>query len=144
MQIRLKRAYDPPSKQDGQRVLVDRLWPRGLKKQDADIDYWLKEVAPSSELRKWFGHDPQKWETFRKRYRRELQDNPQAFKQLKSLADQGRVTLLYAARDQKHNQAVVLKQILMDEPAGRGDSGIPASPVCYADDFPEYNRLPRK
>lgn len=144
MQIRLKRVYDPPSKQDGQRVLVDRLWPRGLKKQDADIDHWLKEIAPSTELRKWFDHDPAKWDTFRKRYRRELQDNPRAFEQLKSLADQGRITLLYAARDSKHNQAVILKEALMEGPAARGDSGNPSSPVCYADDFPEYNRLPRK
>jgi len=107
----LKRAYESPAKSDGYRVLVDRLWPRGLTKVKARIDLWLKEVAPSTELRKWFGHDPKKWIEFKKRYREELRTNP-AWPELQSLAQQKDLTLLYAAKDQLHNEAVVLKQLL--------------------------------
>ena len=111
MNIMLKRAYEPPSKADGKRILVDRLWPRGLAKVKAGFDHWLKDVAPSTELRKWFGHDPEKWTEFKKRYRAELKKNP-ALSELQALSRQGDITLVYAARDQLHNEAVVLKQIL--------------------------------
>ncbi|GAB1412033.1 DUF488 domain-containing protein [Candidatus Desulfobacillus denitrificans] len=93
------------------RILVDRLWPRGLSKAQAAIDHWLKEVAPSNELRQWFGHDPEKWPEFRKRYRAELKDNP-ALAELRDLSRKGTVTLVYSAKDELHNQAVVLRQVL--------------------------------
>lgn len=111
MNVLLKRVYDPPARSDGERVLVDRLWPRGLSKSKARVDVWLKDVAPSHELRQWFGHDPGKWTEFKKRYHAELRDNP-AVSQLRALSRQGDITLLYAARDQLHNEAVVLKQLL--------------------------------
>jgi uncharacterized protein YeaO (DUF488 family) len=111
MAIFLKRAYDPPTASDGKRILVDRLWPRGLAKVKAKFDVWLKDVAPSTELREWFGHDPAKWTEFQTRYRAELKGNP-AFDELKKLAHQGNITLIYAARDQVHNEAVVLQQLL--------------------------------
>jgi len=109
--VKLKRAYDSPAKADGYRVLVDRLWPRGLAKVKARIDLWLKEVAPSTELRQWFGHDPEKWVEFQKRYRAELKSNP-AWPELQSLAHHKVLTLVYAAKDELHNEAVVLKQLL--------------------------------
>ena len=111
MVVMLKRAYESPAKTDGKRILVDRLWPRGLAKVKAKIDLWLKDVAPSTELRQWFGHDPEKWLEFKKRYRAELKDNP-ALSELQALSRQGNITLIYEARDQLHNEAVVLKQIL--------------------------------
>jgi uncharacterized protein YeaO (DUF488 family) len=111
MSVMLKRAYEAPAKSDGERILVDRLWPRGVAKAKAGIDLWLKEVAPSTELRQWFGHDPEKWAEFEKRYRAELKANP-ALAELRAHARQGDVTLVYAARDQLHNEAVVLKRIL--------------------------------
>jgi uncharacterized protein YeaO (DUF488 family) len=111
MSISLKRAYDTPDKADGVRVLVDRLWPRGVSKSDAHIDFWLKDLAPSTELRKWFGHEPEKWPEFQKKYRAELKGNA-ALSELKALSRQGDVTLVYAAKDELHNDAVVLKQIL--------------------------------
>ena len=111
MNLRLKRAYDPPADSDGERILVDRLWPRGLSKDKARIDQWLKEVAPSTGLRKWFGHDPAKWAEFQQRYRAELDGSP-AFAQLVAIARRKQVTLVYAARDTLHNDAVVLKQLL--------------------------------
>lgn len=111
MNILLKRAYDLPAVTDGLRVLVDRLWPRGLSKEKAKIDLWLKEVAPSTELRQWFGHDPEKWPEFQRRYLQELQGN-KALAELQRYAQQGVVTLIYAARDQNHNEAVTLKQVL--------------------------------
>jgi len=111
MSVMLKQAYDPPAKTDGVRILVDRLWPRGLAKVKAKIDLWLKDVAPSTELRRWFGHDPEKWPEFKKRYRAELKNNP-ALSELQALSRQENITLIYAARDQLHNEAVVLKQIL--------------------------------
>lgn len=111
MGVTLKRAYETPARTDGKRILVDRLWPRGLAKSKAGIDLWLKDVAPSTELRRWFGHDPRKWPEFRKRYRAELKNNP-ALSELRAFARQGNVTLVYAARDRLHNEAVVLKQTL--------------------------------
>ena len=111
MRIRLKRAYKAPARSDGQRILVDRLWPRGLTRDKAAVDHWIKEVAPSSELRKWFGHDPERWPEFRRRYRAERKKNP-ALAELRALARKGSITLLYSAKDEQHNQAVVLKQVL--------------------------------
>jgi uncharacterized protein YeaO (DUF488 family) len=111
MNVMLKRAYESPAMSDGERILVDRLWPRGLAKVKAKIDLWLKDVAPSTELRQWFGHDPEKWSEFKKRYRAELKNNP-ALSELQALSRQRDITLVYAARDQLHNEAVVLKKIL--------------------------------
>lgn len=112
MQIRLKRAYDEPSKQDGTRILVDRVWPRGLKKEQAQIDHWLRDIAPSTELRQWFGHDPDKWPQFKQRYFRELNKNSAAVAELRQLAGDGRVTLVFSAKDERHNNAVALKEYL--------------------------------
>jgi len=112
MNIKLKRAYEKPDKSDGKRILVDRLWPRGLTKAKADIDLWLKEIAPSTELRKWFAHDPAKWEEFRRRYQAELKQNPDQVELLRNKTLEGTVTLIYGARDQEHNEAVVLKTVL--------------------------------
>ena len=110
--IKLKRAYEKPSRDDGSRILVDRLWPRGLTKERAAVDLWLKEVAPSPELRKWFGHDPARWEQFQKRYWKELEQKEEAVQLLKQKVKQGTVTLVYAARDEEHNDAVALKRFL--------------------------------
>ncbi|HEX6993958.1 MAG TPA: DUF488 domain-containing protein [Gammaproteobacteria bacterium] len=110
--IRLKRVYDEPAKADGTRVLVDRIWPRGVRKDEAAIDEWLKEIAPSTELRKWFGHAPERWEEFRKRYEAELAENEQAVERLLDLCRRGDVTLVYAARDDEHNNARVIKELL--------------------------------
>ena len=107
MTIQLKRAYDPPSKSDGTRILVDRLWPRGLTKAKAKIDLWPKEIAPSTELRKWFGHDPNKWRAFRRRYESELKRHADQVALIKSKASEGAVTLLYAARDQERHGRLV-------------------------------------
>ncbi|MGZ3600752.1 MAG: DUF488 domain-containing protein [Ktedonobacterales bacterium] len=112
--FRLKRAYEAVNPSDGARVLVDRLWPRGLSKAEAHVDLWLKEVAPSTELRKWYGHDPQRFDEFRHRYLVELQDEAaeQALKQLSDLARQGTVTLLVGARDSEHSDGAVLLELL--------------------------------
>ncbi|HEY5036340.1 MAG TPA: DUF488 domain-containing protein [Chthoniobacterales bacterium] len=112
MTIKLRRVYDLPNEHDGFRILVDRLWPRGLTKKRAAVDLWLKEIAPSTELRKWFGHDPEKWKEFRSRYRAELKNHTEELELIKSKAREGEVTLLYGARDQEHNEAVVLQQLL--------------------------------
>lgn len=112
MNIQLKRVYDAPAASDGTRVLVDRLWPRGISKAKAKLHLWLKEVAPTTSLRQWFGHDPAKWNEFQKRYCNELKTNT-AMKDLQRLAQQGDLTLLYAARDQEHNEAVVLRNFLL-------------------------------
>lgn len=109
--LELKRAYDPPAAEDGRRVLVDRLWPRGVSKADARLDDWLKDVAPSTELRKWFGHDPQRWDEFRRRYLAELDGNP-AVAQLLEWWKAGDLTLVYSAADTEHNDAVVLADLL--------------------------------
>jgi uncharacterized protein YeaO (DUF488 family) len=110
--IRVKRVYETPSRKDGLRILVDRLWPRGLTKERAAVDLWMKDVAPSTELRKWFGHDPARWNQFQTRYRRELARNEAALAQLRQKADARTVTLVYGARDEEHNEALVLKRIL--------------------------------
>jgi uncharacterized protein YeaO (DUF488 family) len=110
--LQLKRAYDSPTVEDGYRVLVDRLWPRGLKREDAHIDAWLKDVAPSDELRRWFGHDPARWIKFQARYRKELAAQAPLCRELLARSRQGRVTLLYAAKDTQRNNAVVLKTFL--------------------------------
>jgi uncharacterized protein YeaO (DUF488 family) len=112
--IRVKRIYDAPSPADGCRVLVDRVWPRGIKKQDAALDEWRRELAPSTELRKWFGHDPERWPTFRKRYRAELRKHSAELRALRARAKTQRVTLLYGAKDTEHNQAVVLAEALRE------------------------------
>lgn len=112
--IRLKRAYEAPAKEDGTRVLIDRLWPRGVSKQTARIDHWFRELAPSTALRQWFGHDPDRWPQFQRRYKLELKhDGEQQLAQLRALAVPGPLTLVYAARDTKHNDAVVLRQVLL-------------------------------
>ena len=113
--IALKRAYEEADANDGTRVLVDRLWPRGLSKERARVDAWLKEVAPSDELRQWFGHDPDKFAEFRKRYEAELasESGKEAVTKLRELVKRGHVTLLFAARDMEHNNAVVLRDVLM-------------------------------
>ena len=110
--IKIKRIYDPPVPEDGRRVLVDRLWPRGLTKDEARIDEWLKEIAPSGDLRKWFGHDPARWEEFRKRYKEELNRHGVFLERLRLEGNKGTVTLLFAAKDAEHNNAVVLKELL--------------------------------
>jgi uncharacterized protein YeaO (DUF488 family) len=110
--IRLKRVYEKPSRRDGLRILVDRLWPRGLTKDRAAVDLWLKGVAPSTELRKWFGHDATKWKPFQVRYRKELRDSKGGLELLKRKAKTRTVTLLYGARDEEHNEAQVLKKVL--------------------------------
>ena len=111
--VRLKRAYLPAGPEDGVRVLVDRLWPRGVSKARAALAFWNKDVAPSTELRQWFGHDPARWAEFRKRYRAELKARPEAVEALHALARQGPVTLVFAARDEAHNEAVVLRDVLL-------------------------------
>ncbi len=110
--VKIKRIYDPPASEDGRRVLVDRLWPRGVAREEARIDEWLKEIAPSDDLRKWFGHDPTRWEEFRNRYRHELEGHDDILARLRAEAKKGRVTLLFAAKDEEHNNAVVLKGLL--------------------------------
>jgi uncharacterized protein YeaO (DUF488 family) len=110
--IRVKRVYEKPSRDDGFRVLVDRLWPRGVTKERAALSLWLKDVAPSAELRKWFGHDPARWKGFQARYRKELAGRKDALKLLRRKARERTVTLLYGARDEEHNEARVLKKVL--------------------------------
>ncbi|MCR6686153.1 DUF488 domain-containing protein [Pseudoxanthomonas sp.] len=111
--IRLKRAYEEPAPGDGQRLLVDGLWPRGVTKADLQIEAWLKAIAPSTALRRWFGHDPARWDGFRSRYFAELAANPEALSQLRGYLSRGPVTLLYAARDEEHNNAVALRDFLL-------------------------------
>jgi uncharacterized protein YeaO (DUF488 family) len=112
MKLALKRVYEDPSEEDGTRILVDRLWPRGLTKEKARVDLWLKEVAPSTELRKWFAHDPAKWPEFKARYKAELKHNAPQLALLKQAVIRGHTTLLYGARDTEHNEAVVLQELL--------------------------------
>jgi uncharacterized protein YeaO (DUF488 family) len=112
-EISIKRAYEPPSDSDGRRVLVDRLWPRGISKAEARLDDWMKDVAPSDALRRWFGHQPERWGEFRRRYREELDGNP-AVETLRKLAAEGPLTLVYGARDEAHNDAVVLAERLRE------------------------------
>lgn len=111
--IKIKRVYESPAEEDGFRVLIDRLWPRGLAKEKAKLDLWIKEVAPSDELRKWFSHDPEKWEEFKKKYLQELSAKQALLTKIRQLEkEQGTVTLLYSAKDTEHNNAVALKEIL--------------------------------
>lgn len=113
--IHTKRIYDEPSEDDGFRVLVDRLWPRGVSKEEAMIDRWEKDLAPTNELRRWFGHDPAKWDEFLRRYRAELEGREELLARLRREASEGTVTLLYAARDEEHNNAVALKRYIEEE-----------------------------
>lgn len=113
--IYLKRAYDLPSKQDGLRILVERLWPRGVSKQKASVDLWLKDLAPSTELRKWFNHDPEKWNDFRKRYWSELSEKGDLLTLLKHRTGEGNVTFVFAASDEERNSAVALKEYLEEK-----------------------------
>lgn len=116
---RIKRAYEAPADDDGYRILIDRLWPRGISKAHARIDLWLREVAPSTDLRKWFGHRPERWDEFGERYRRELAGNPEPLEQLRSLMRKGPITLVYGAKDEEHNDAVVLRELLATPHKGR-------------------------
>jgi uncharacterized protein YeaO (DUF488 family) len=126
----LKRVYDRPAADDGLRVFVERLWPRGVKKEEARFDMWLKEVAPSPELRKWYSHDLSKWTEFQERYRAELKTHDDLLKQLREKSAAGTVTLVYASRDDEHNSANVLKDVLEKSPATnrgtvRSDTSVP-------------------
>jgi len=115
MNIKIKRVYEKPDEKDGFRILVDRLWPRGLTKEKAGVDLWLKDIAPSTELRKWFNHDPDKWKEFKKRYLKELKENKESVDILKSHLKKKAVTLLYAAKDSDHNEALVLSNLFEEE-----------------------------
>lgn len=114
MKVALKRVYEPPSDADGTRILVDRLWPRGLSKDRARVDLWLKQIAPTTELRQWFGHDPANWTEFQHRYRAELEANGDVVCELKAALADGPATLVYGARDEERNDAVVLAAYLAD------------------------------
>ncbi|WFU23683.1 DUF488 domain-containing protein [Bradyrhizobium sp. CB1717] len=111
--IKMKRAYDTALPRDGTRILIDRLWPRGIRKVDAAIDLWAKDIAPSTALRRWFGHDPARWHEFRRRYSEELHQHRDRLGELRALAQGGRITLVFAAHDRAHNDAVVLREILL-------------------------------
>jgi uncharacterized protein YeaO (DUF488 family) len=113
--IKIKRVYLPPDPSDGTRILVDRLWPRGLSKEKAEVHLWVKEVAPSTELRKWFAHDPNKWTEFQSRYHDELKLHSEQLHSLKQEAARGSITLLYGARDEEHNEAVILQRLLQSK-----------------------------
>ena len=111
--VRLKRAYEPPARTDGTRILIDRLWPRGMTKKSAAIDEWFKDIAPSTTLRQWFGHDPARWQEFRRRYAREVREHHDQVERLRTLALQGPITLVFSAHDEIHNDAVVLRDLLL-------------------------------
>jgi uncharacterized protein YeaO (DUF488 family) len=111
--VRLKRAYEPPAPDDGERILVDRLWPRGVSRGDAALDAWMKDIAPSTALRQWFAHDPARWDMFRDRYAEELRDHADLVEQLRERARRGPITLVYSAHDAEHNDAVVLRDIVL-------------------------------
>lgn len=117
--LRLKRAYEAAEPADGARILVDRLWPRGVSKAEAALEDWMKDIAPSAELRRWFGHDPARWAEFQRRYRAELRQHVDALDRLRALARTRTVTLVYGAHDEAHNNAVVLKDVLRETGAGR-------------------------
>ena len=110
--IKVKRIYDPPSPDDGKRILIDRLWPRGMKKEKAHIDEWLKEISPSNELRKWYSHDPAKWSEFQKRYRAEISKQKELLKRIRNEGKKGTVTLLFSTKELELNNAVALKEII--------------------------------
>jgi uncharacterized protein YeaO (DUF488 family) len=111
--VKLKRAYEKPSARDGMRILVDRLWPRGLKKEAAALDEWMKDLAPTTELRKWFGHDPERWADFKRRYRVELRHHADLLEDIRRRARSHPVTLVYAARDETHNEAIIIRDVLV-------------------------------
>lgn len=113
--VTIKRAYEKASKNDGYRILVDRLWPRGVSKEEAALDLWLKDIAPSTELRKWFGHDPKRWVEFEKRYRAELKEKRELVAELRKVAKEHKITLVYGAKDEEHNQAAVLRDYLLSK-----------------------------
>ncbi len=117
MAVKIKRVYEPAANTDGYRILIDRLWPRGLSKERARVDKWLKEVAPSTELRKWFNHEPEKWEAFREKYYAELSGSPTFTELQEDIHRHKTVTLLYGARDEQHNDAVALEQFLKEQGA---------------------------
>jgi uncharacterized protein YeaO (DUF488 family) len=117
--LRLKRAYEPAAPDDGIRILVDRLWPRGVSKEEAALDEWMKDIAPSAELRQWFGHDPERWVEFQHRYRAELRQHGEELEKIRSLAKKQAVTLVYSAHDEQHNDAVVLRDALLKGKATR-------------------------
>jgi uncharacterized protein YeaO (DUF488 family) len=121
MDVRLRRAYLPPAPEDGFRILVDRLWPRGLTKTEAALDLWLKDAAPSAELRRWFGHDPGRWDEFRRRYEAELAEKPDILRLLAEIARGRAVTLVYGARDERHNHALVLRDALAKALSGHSE-----------------------
>lgn len=114
MKVQIKRVYEEPEKEDGYRILVDRVWPRGMTKEKASIDLWLKEIGPTTELRKWFGHDPDRWTEFEKRYKKELKNNKEVLAELKKQVKESKVTLIYSAKDEEHNQAVVIRKYLSE------------------------------
>jgi uncharacterized protein YeaO (DUF488 family) len=116
MAIQLKRAYDKPQKGDGFRVLIDRIWPRGIRKEDLRLDEWLRSLAPSTELRQWFGHDPEKWEEFRRRYFRELDTHPEEIKLLREKMREGPLTIIFGSREERFNNATALKEYLENRP----------------------------
>jgi uncharacterized protein YeaO (DUF488 family) len=120
--IKLKRAYDSALSGDGTRILIDRLWPRGVRKADAAIDLWAKDIAPSTALRKWFGHDPARWHEFRRRYSDEIHRHQDRLDELRALAQKGRITLVFAAHDEAHNDAVVLRETLLGRSIPRRSS----------------------
>lgn len=122
MRLAIKRIYEPKAPEDGARILVDRIWPRGISREAAALTLWLKDIAPSTELRKWFGHDPARWKEFCRRYQAELDANAEAVAELRCLAKTGKVTLLYAARDTDHNQAWVLADYLRKPARSRARS----------------------
>ena len=124
--IKLKRAYDSARPGDGTRILIDRLWPRGVRKADAAIDLWAKDIAPSTPLRKWFAHDPARWHEFRRRYSEEIHRHRDQLDELRSLAQKGRITLVFAAHDEAHNDAVVLREILLGRSIPRGSPRSPS------------------
>ncbi|WP_046868463.1 DUF488 domain-containing protein [Microvirga massiliensis] len=111
--VKLKRAYEQPAREDGTRILIDRLWPRGMSKKAAALDLWMKDIAPSTELRKWFGHEPSRWEEFRRLYADEVRSKAELLGQLRVLARQGPITLVYSAHDEAHNDAVVLRDLIL-------------------------------
>ena len=115
--VRLKRAYERPSTEDGTQILIDRLWPRGVSKENAALSLWMKDIAPSAALRTWFGHDPARWQEFRRRYVDEIRRNAVLFGELRALARQGPITLVYSAHDEAHNDAVVLRDLLLGRAA---------------------------
>jgi uncharacterized protein YeaO (DUF488 family) len=116
--LKLKRAYEPPSPDDGARILIDRLWPRGISKAKAALDEWFKDIAPSNELRKWFNHDPARWTEFRRRYAKEVHRNKELLEELRARARKGRVTLVYSAHDEQHNDAIELRDLILKARGG--------------------------